>query len=89
MYLHLGATVDIAVSDIIAIINYESIKLSQSNAEFLNYAKKSGNVHKLSEEDIKSIIIVNVNKKQEVYLSPISTTTLLKRANYIDTINKL
>lgn len=84
MILHLGENVVIPVKDIIAIFNMESINQSKINKDFLKIAMEEGFVQKISDDEPKSAIIAEIKKKSVVYLSSISSTTLLKRSRFIE-----
>lgn len=82
MFLHIGAEVEISFRDIISIIDLEKSK-SKILDEFLKNAYENKNIIKISNEQIKSIVIVNKKSNNILYLSPISTLTLIKRFNTI------
>lgn len=77
MYLHIGGNKVIPLKEIVAILDYEKFNRSAINKEFLAI-----NSHKLPKKKgpIKSFIITT-NKK--IYHSPISSTTLAKRATVL------
>lgn len=75
MFLHLGGNVVIPKKDIIAIIDIRT-KKAPSTKEFLEIANDEGFIESISDEGKeKSFIITN----KEIYISPISCTTLKKR----------
>lgn len=76
MFLHIGQEHSILVRDIIAIIDLDTKNNSECTQEFLNTAEEEGFIVKLS-KDPDSFIVTN----DKVYLSPISASTLRKRAN--------
>jgi hypothetical protein len=80
MFLHLGGDTSTKLKNIIAIINSENALGSSTNREFLKTAEEEGFVQGIDKGNIKSIIITD----KKVYLSPISSHTLKKRANFID-----
>lgn len=85
MYLHLGADVVVKKDDIIAIMDMESSSLSRTTKEFLKNEEMMGRVINVDVENLpKSYVLVRYNKNREtfVYISPIATQTLLKRANH-------
>ena len=83
MYLHLGGDVSVNVKNIVAIMDLETTSVSKITKEFLSYAQRSKCVINVNEELPKSYVITFYNKKTKVYVSPISSQTLLKRANNI------
>lgn len=85
MYLHLGADIVVKKDDIIAIMDMESSSLSRTTKEFLKNEEMMGRVINVDVENLpKSYVLVRYNKNIEtfVYISPIATQTLLKRANH-------
>ncbi|NLC43343.1 MAG: DUF370 domain-containing protein [Clostridiales bacterium] len=83
MILHLGGNEVVPMKDIIAIMDLKKTEQAPVNIEFLNIAKEEGFVRRISDEPIKSYILVEVDKKTILYLSPISSTTLLKRSRSV------
>lgn len=89
MFLHLGGDVTVQTKDIIAIIDIGSKNISKITKEFLKTAEEEGFIKKTSEDKPKSVILAEINKKSRVFLSPISTTTLLKRSAFIEDISNV
>lgn len=86
MFVHLGGDVVISSKDIISIMNIESCNTSSNTREFLKTAEDEGFIRRISEDEEKSFILTEKNKKTIIYLSPISSVTLCKRAGFIDDI---
>jgi hypothetical protein len=80
MVLHLGGDVTVPLNDIIAIIDKESADQSAANREFINIAREEGFVRRISHDPPKSIVLAEVDKKTVLFLSPISSVTLMKRS---------
>lgn len=80
MYVHIGKETIINTEDIIVILDIESLEKKENLEEVLQNLKISDNIIDVSEENRKSLIIVNKNKKNVGYITNISTTTLGKRA---------
>ncbi len=76
MFLHLGADVVVPFAEVIAILNVETGTGWRSRNEFLHLAMGTGKVVDISESTPKSYVIT----ERAVYLSPISSLTLKKRA---------
>ena len=87
MFIHLGGDTVISIKDVISIMDIESSNLSNTTKEFLSIAEDEGFIRKISEDDPKSFILTEKNNKTIIYLSPISSVTLLKRASFIDNIS--
>lgn len=89
MYLHIGGDVVIPVKDVIAIFDLETTTVSKDTKEFLSIAEEEGFIIAISEDLPKSFIITEIANKSRIYLSPISSVTLQKRAGYITEISNL
>lgn len=87
MFIHLGGDVVISLKDIISIMDIESSSTSGDTKEFLKTAEDEGFIRRISEDEEKSFILTEKNKKTIIYLSPISSVTLYKRAGFIDDIS--
>lgn len=81
MFLHLGENVVVPIKDIIGIFDLESTRYSSDTIQFLRLAEEDGFVERITNENPKSFVIAEVNKKSKIYLSPISSVTLAKRTN--------
>ena len=82
MYLHLGQEVIVDTNNIIGIYDMDTSTISKWSREFLNKAEKEGRVVNVSFFDLpKSFIICKEaeEEKEIVYISPLSSKTLLKR----------
>lgn len=83
MFIHLGGDTLVNANSIIAIINIENKVNSNINKEFFKTAQEEGFIRKINnEENYNSMIITD----RLVYLSPISSVTLKKRASFLDTL---
>ena len=79
MFLHLGENVVVPIKDIIGIFDLQSTMYSSDTIQFLRMAEEDGFVERITDEEPKSFVIAEVNKKSKIYLSPISSSTLTKR----------
>ncbi len=80
MYLHLGQSTVITLNEIIGIFDLDNTTVSKKTRDYLSMAEKEGRVKVVSQELPKSFIVCSSEKeKNSVYLSQISTSTLLKR----------
>lgn len=84
MFIHLGADIVIPLKDVISIMDMESTNMSNHTKEFLKTAEDEGFIRKISEDKPKTFILSEENNKTVIYLSPISSVTLFKRASFID-----
>jgi hypothetical protein len=76
MFIHLGGEKIIRGTELIAIFDVSIESSSKISKGFVNHALKEKQTESIGEEEPKSIV-VTVDK---VYYSPISSTTLKKRA---------
>lgn len=86
MFLHLGGEIDVSIKDVIAIIDISQKNKSKITQEFLKVADEEGFIERISNEESKSVVITEIDKKSKIFLSPISSITLLKRASFIEDI---
>ncbi|PYZ96265.1 DUF370 domain-containing protein [Alteribacter lacisalsi] len=77
MFIHLGGDTVIRSKDVVAILDHQSRGMSQDNEEFLTEHGRRKKVTEISADTIKSVVIT----EGQVYLSPISSLTLKRRAN--------
>jgi len=81
MFLHLGSDVCINSKNIIAVMDLETTSVSKITKEFLKITTNKGNVININSEELpKSYVITKENGKNLIYVSPISSKTLLKRS---------
>lgn len=89
MYLHLGNNFTVNSDDIVGIFDMDNTTVSKRGRNFLVDAEKNGMVINASEDLPKSFIITKQGQETKVYISSISSQTLLKRtksSNLIDEI---
>ncbi|MEM1486074.1 extracellular matrix/biofilm biosynthesis regulator RemA family protein [Oscillospiraceae bacterium PP1C4] len=89
MYLHLGQDTVVRTDEIIGIFDLENTSISKITKNFLAKSEKSGQVINVSCELPKSFVICGKGKKSVVYITQISSTTLKKRAGFIDGISNI
>jgi hypothetical protein len=77
MYLHLGGDILVDKDKIVAIIDLETTKKGQINDKFIEKIKRENTVCYISEIGKEKTLIITTESH---YLSPISSTTLLKRS---------
>lgn len=80
MYLHLGNDAVVYIKEIVAIFDMDNTTISKHSRNFLAQAQKNGQVVDTSEDLPKSYIVTNTGGKTKVYISSVSSQTLLKRA---------
>jgi len=81
MYLHIGLDTIIKREDVIGIFDLDTSTVSKATRNYLTKAEKDGKVITVGYELPKSFILTE-NKKDgdKIYISQISSSTLLKRA---------
>ena len=80
MYLHLGQDTILRDRDIIGIFDLDITSQSIRTRRYLANAEKSGRVVSVTEELPKSFVVAGTRGDQRVYLSQLSTATLLRRS---------
>ena len=80
MYLHLGKGTVVNTAEIVAIFDLDITSQSHLTRKYLSMAEKSGQVVNVSEDIPKSFVVCETNGKRTLYLSQMSSATLLKRA---------
>lgn len=90
MYLHLGQDTVIRMENIVGIFDLETSTLSRSTREYLASAQKQGLVVNVSPEMPKSFVLCcDKSRRIRIYITQISSTTLLKRTGFTDEIANL
>lgn len=95
MYLHIGHETVLKHEDIIGIFDIETASVSKITRDYLSGAQASDRIINVTNELPKSFIVCGKSKKKEkngksdykVYISQISSTTLLKRLDFINDLN--
>lgn len=80
MYLHLGRDIAVSSRTIVSILDFDTSTFGKRTREFLHTAEVEGRVVNVSDELPKSAVLCIEGGKSIVYISQISTQTLLKRA---------
>ena len=80
MYLHLGKGTVVRQDSIVAIFDLDITSQSHLTRRYLAAADKAGEVVNAAEDIPKSFLVCREDGKQRVYLSQMSVSTLLKRA---------
>lgn len=80
MFLHVGADVVISIKRVIGIMDLRSTSHAEATKEFLSLARTERKIIDVVPENAKSIVLT----EDEIYLSPISSLTLKKRADFLN-----
>lgn len=88
MYIHLGQETVVKTDDVIGIFDLDSTTISKHTRNFLNRAEKKGEVITITYELPKSFVLCKEQGKgdRKIYLSQISSSTLVKRSGFIDNL---
>lgn len=79
MFLHLGRDIVVPEKNIIVIFDMDTATWSRHTRSYLSAAEKAGKVVVITEELPKSAVVCREGKDYVVYISQISSKTLLKR----------
>ncbi len=87
MYLHIGKEMIIKTDDIVGIFDLDTATISKATRNYLSAAEKSGDVINVTNELPKSFIVCKESDgKRKIYISQISSSTLNKRSEHINSI---
>lgn len=90
MYLHLGQDKVVNMDEIIGIFDLDTSTVSKSTRDYLAKAEKDGCVTNVCTDLPKSFIVcISRDGKTHVYISQISSSTLLKRTEYVDSLSNI
>ncbi|MDO4459676.1 MAG: DUF370 domain-containing protein [Clostridia bacterium] len=87
MYLHLGGDTVVNTDEIIGIFDLESASVSRHTRKYFARLEKEGKVINVSYELPKSFIVTNGKDGERLYISQISTSTLIKRMEFIPSLD--
>lgn len=88
MYLHLGNNIIVNTENIIGIFDMDNATLSRHTRKYLSLSEKNKEVINVSYELPKTFIVCKNKKEKQkkIYISQISSSTLLKRMKYIENL---
>ena len=81
MYLHLGQNTVIPKSSVIGIFDMDNTTSSHITRKFLNELEKSESIINVADDIPKTFVLCSEMGKTTVYLSQLSSQTLLKRSS--------
>ncbi len=79
MFLHLGADVVVSLKQVVAILDLRTVRDAHSTREFLDAAGSKRKMLTVDAGEPKSLVLTD----DAIYLSPISSLTLMKRASFL------
>lgn len=82
MYIHIGGDVSLLKKNIVGIFDMDNTTVSKWTRQFLTLGEADGNVITVSDELPRTFVVTKdvKTKENKIYISPISATTLQKRA---------
>ncbi len=83
MYIQLGNEISIRADDIIGIFDINTAFKAKDSSDFLNISDEEGFIYNICNTSIKSVVITEINNNSKIFLSPISSHTLIKRLSEI------
>ncbi|RSL29625.1 DUF370 domain-containing protein [Salibacterium salarium] len=78
MFIHLGGDTVIRSKDVITIVDQDTHDSSSITQQFLA-SREEKDIERISSEQTKSVVVTT----EKIYLSPISTLTLKRRAQVV------
>ncbi|MBO8164814.1 MAG: DUF370 domain-containing protein [Brevibacillus sp.] len=82
MLLHIGGDTVVSLKDVVSIIDHQSVKSSKITKKFLEDDRKIKRMVDTNQEETKSYVIT----QDAIYCSPISSLTLKRRAQYVNSL---
>ncbi|MGE7274565.1 extracellular matrix regulator RemB [Brevibacillus panacihumi] len=83
MFIHIGGDTVVSTKEVISILDHQTVKSSKTNKGFLQDKRKTVGDH--SVEETKSYVIT----QDAIYCSPISSLTLKRRAQFVDSLDQV
>ena len=80
MYLHLGQNTVVDTEQLLGVFDLDNSTVSKHTRDFLARAQKEGRVVNVSMELPKSFAVCRDKEGETVYLSQLSSATLLRRS---------
>ena len=85
MYFHIGGNYIVPANAVIAIYDLDKTTVSGDTRSFLAEAEKKGIVRAVEGELPKAFVITDEENEMKIYLTPLSSGTLMKRVEKIKT----
>ena len=80
MYIHLGEQISVHDSTVVGIFDLENTTIGQDTRLMLNRLEQHNRIVTISEDMPKSFVLCIDDEGESAYISPISASTLRKRA---------
>nr|WP_246009488.1 extracellular matrix/biofilm biosynthesis regulator RemA family protein [Brevibacillus fluminis] len=73
-----------STKDVISILDHQTVKMSKVTKRFIDEERKKKRVIDEAAEEVKSFVIT----KDAIYCSPISSLTLKRRAQFVNSLDQ-
>ena len=80
MYLHLGGDTVVATGDVLGIFDLDNASWSKHTRAFLRRVQQEDRVINVTDDLPRSMVLCRVNGEERVYISLLSSATLMKHA---------
>ena len=80
MYLHLGSGVILKEKSIVGIFDLDKTTVTKEGRLYLSNKEKRGKIVSVKNKIPKSFVLYMENREERIYISQMSTSTLLKRS---------
>ncbi|MGD8190573.1 extracellular matrix regulator RemB [Brevibacillus ginsengisoli] len=84
MFIHIGGDTVVSTKEVITIIDHQSVKASKITRKFIQDELKNKILVEDDMEETKSYVIT----KDAIYCSPISSLTLKRRAQFMNSLDQ-
>lgn len=84
MFIHIGGDTVVSTKDVISILDHQTVKTSKVTKRFIDEERKKKRVIDEASEEVKSFVIT----KDAIYCSPISSLTLKRRAQFVNSLDQ-
>ena len=81
MYIQIGGDISLLKKHIVAVFDMDNTTVSKWTRQFLQFGEEDGKVVNVGDELPRSFILADDGKETKIYISPISSATILKRAD--------
>ena len=81
MYLNIGGDVILDARDVIGVFDLDNTTVFKVNRNYLSNVEKRGKIVNVNEKLPKSFVLCTEDGEENVYISPLLTSTLFKRNN--------
>ncbi|WP_134685359.1 extracellular matrix regulator RemB [Brevibacillus migulae] len=85
MFIHIGGDTVVSTKDVITILDHQTVNSSKISKKFMEDEKKEKRVVDRHAEETKSYVVT----KDAIYLSPISSLTLKRRAQFVNSLEQV